>query len=54
MGEIGKLSRVWPEYTHTSIVFLTANGGYFDKMLGQTTRKNYMELRKLLAKRFKN
>ena len=53
MGEIGKLSRLWPEFTNTEIVFLTA---YNEKhnSLGQLNIEKYVKFRKLLAKIVKN
>lgn len=53
MGLVGVLSRLWPEYTNTKIVFLTAYQD-IDKDLGQLNYENYMKYRKLLAKVVKN
>ena len=53
MGDVGKVSRVWPEFTNTSVVFLTA----YDKdnnNIGQFDRNTYIKYRKLLAKIHKN
>ena len=52
MGEMGRLSRIYPEYTNTRIVFINAyNNG---SILGQYSHNNYIEYRKLLAKLGKN
>ena len=53
MGKVGVVSRVWPEYTNTKIVFLTAYGDY-NVDLGQLSREIYVKYRKLLAKITKN
>ena len=53
MGSVGVLSRVWPEYTNTKVVFLSAYTD-FDSVLGQMNREKYMKYRKLLAKIDKN
>lgn len=53
MGELGKVSRVFPEYTHTSIVFLNAYQAE-DKALGQMSATIYNKYRKLLDKKRKN
>ena len=52
MGEMGRLSRIYPEYTNTKIVFINA----YDKgsILGQYSLDSYLEYRKLLAKLGKN
>ena len=52
MGEMGRLSRIYPEYTNTKIVFINA----YDKgsILGQYSLGSYLENRKLLAKLSKN
>jgi 3-dehydroquinate dehydratase len=53
MGEIGGISRVWPEFTNTKIVFLTA---YSDKSskIGQFTYENFVKYRNMLEKNVKN
>lgn len=52
MGEMGRLSRIYPEYTNTKIVFINAyNKG---SILGQYDLDTYIEYRKLLAKLGKN
>ena len=53
MGTVGVLSRVWPEFTNTKIVFLTAYKD-IDLELGQLNREKYVKYRKLLAKIDKN
>lgn len=53
MGEVGKLSRLWPEFTGTKIVFMNAYGMY-NKDLGLMGLNYYEKKRKLLAKGFKN
>ena len=53
MGTVGALSRLWPEYTNTKIVFLTAYKD-IDLVLGQMNREKYVKYRKLLAKNDKN
>lgn len=53
MGTVGALSRLWPEFTNTKIVFLTAYNE-IDIELGQMNRENYVKYRKLLAKIGKN
>lgn len=53
MGEIGGLSRLWPEFTNTNVVFLTAYGENASK-IGQFTYENFMKYRKLLEKNVKN
>lgn len=52
MGAMGRLSRVYPEYTNTRIVFINA----YDKSntLGQYSLNTYIEYRELLAKLGKN
>ena len=52
MGEVGQLSRLWPEFTNTKVVFLTAYKG--SNKLGQFTYEKYTKYRKLLAKIVKN
>lgn len=49
MGEIGGLSRLWPEFTNTKIVFLTAYGENANK-IGQFTYENFVKYRNLLEK----
>ena len=53
MGTVGALSRVWPEFTNTKIVFLSAYKD-IDQELGQINREKYVKYRKLLAKIDKN
>ena len=53
MGKIGILSRLWPEFTNTKIVFLTAYRE-IDLELGQLNREKYVKYRNLLAKNGKN
>lgn len=53
LGELGKVSRIFPEYTYTSIVFLNAYAND-DKNIGQIGPKAYRKHRKLLAKSLKN
>ena len=53
MGTVGVLSRVWPEFTNTKVVFLTAYDGKTSK-IGQYTYEKYVKYRKLLAKIGKN
>ena len=53
MGEIGGLSRLWPEFTNTNVVFLTAYGENASK-IGQFTYENFVKYRKLLEKNVKN
>ena len=49
MGTVGMLSRLWPEFTNTKIVFLTAYKE-MDLELGQMNRENYVKYRNILAK----
>ena len=53
MGEIGGISRIWPEFTNTKIVFLTA---YSEKMskIGQFSYENFVKYRNMLEKIIKN
>ena len=53
MGTVGMLSRLWPEFTNTKIVFLTAYKE-MDLELGQMNRENYVKYRNILAKNGKN
>ena len=53
MGAIGGLSRLWPEFTNTKVVFLTAYGEKASK-IGQFTYENFVKYRKLLEKNVKN
>ena len=53
MGSIGILSRLWPEFTNSKIVFLTAYKE-MDLDLGQLNREKYVKYRNLLAKNGKN
>lgn len=53
MGEIGKLSRLWPEFTNTKVVFLTTNSENTSK-IGQFSYENFVKYRKLLEKIAKN
>ena len=53
MGTVGLLSRLWPEFTNTKIVFLTAYKE-MDLELGQMNRENYVKYRNILAKNGKN
>ncbi|MBR0038898.1 MAG: type I 3-dehydroquinate dehydratase [Lachnospiraceae bacterium] len=53
MGTVGVLSRLWPEFTSTKIVFLTAYKE-IDIEFGQMNREKYVKYRKLLAKIGKN
>ena len=53
MGTVGVLSRIWPEFTFTKIVFLSAYTD-FDRELGQMNREKYVKYRKLLEKIGKN
>lgn len=53
MGDVGKVSRIWHEFTNTRIVFLNAYVDE-DKSLGQFNRNIYLKYRKLLAKKSKN
>ena len=53
MGSVGVLSRVWPEFTFTKIVFLSAYTD-FDRELGQMNREKYVKYRNLLEKIGKN
>lgn len=53
MGEIGQLSRLWPEFTNTKIVFLTMDSKKANK-IGQLSYENYVKYRKLLEKIDKN
>lgn len=48
MGEMGRLSRIYPEYTNTKIVFVNAYEN--NSILGQYSLNSYIECRKLLAK----
>ena len=52
MGEMGRLSRIYPEYTNTHMVFLNAYDN--DNKLGQFSLDSYLQYRKLLAKEGKN
>lgn len=53
MGEVGRLSRLWPEYTNTKVVFLTTNSENASK-IGQFSYENFVKYRKLLEKITKN
>lgn len=53
MGAVGVLSRLWPEFTNTKLVFLSAYKD-IDVELGQMNREKYVKYRKLLAKIGKN
>lgn len=53
MGEIGRLSRIWPEYTNTKVVFLLANSENASR-IGQFSYENFVKYRKLLEKIVKN
>ena len=53
MGEIGRLSRLWPEFTNTKIVFLTAYAEKPNK-IGQLGCEDFVKYRKLLEKIDKN
>ena len=53
MGSVGVLSRIWPEFTFTKIVFLSAYTD-FDRELGQMNREKYVKYRILLEKIGKN
>ena len=53
MGKIGSLSRLWPEFTNTKIVFLTAYSQKANK-IGQLGYKDFVKYRKLLEKIDKN
>ena len=53
MGELGKISRVYPEYTNSVVVFIKNDNKTHD-ILGQTTKTEFFKCRKLLAKCLKN
>ena len=53
MGENGMVSRIFPEYTNTKIVFVSAYSGKHNS-LGQLDKNTYLKYRKLLAKRLEN
>ncbi len=53
MGEMGRLSRLWPEFTNSKVVFLTTNSEKVSK-IGQFTYENFVKYRKLLEKNTKN
>lgn len=53
MGEMGRLSRLWPEFTNTKVVFLTANSEKVNN-IGQFSYENFVKYRKLLEKIVKN
>lgn len=49
MGEIGVLSRVWPEFTNTRIVYLNAYDEDINK-IGAINKDDFVKYRKILAK----
>ena len=53
MGDIGKLSRIWPEFTNSKIVFLSAYSENANN-LGQFGRETFDKFRNILAKNGKN
>ena len=53
MGEIGKISRIWPEFTNTKLVFLSGYPKNAEN-IGQLTIENYPIVRNLLEKKCKN
>lgn len=53
MGEIGRISRVWNEFTLTKLVFISAYNK-IDRNIGQLTKNSYLLCRKALAKILKN
>ena len=53
MGTIGGISRIWPEFTNTKIVFLTAYGENTSK-IGQFSYENFVKYRNMLEKIVKN
>lgn len=53
MGEVGKFSRLWPEFTGSKIVFINAYGMY-NKDIGLMGLDYYEKKRKILAKGLKN
>lgn len=53
MGAVGRLSRIWPEYTNTNIVFLSAYNA-LDNNIGQMNYEYFVKFRKLLEKVLKN
>ena len=53
MGEIGRLSRLWPEFTNTKVVFLTTNSEKASN-IGQFSYENFVKYRKLLEKIVEN
>lgn len=53
MGRCGQISRLYPEYTKSKIVFMAPNGKKASK-LGQFDKTTYYKYRKILAKMLKN
>ena len=53
MGEMGRLSRLWPEFTNTKVVFLTTKSEKASNT-GQFSYENFVKYRKLLEKNVKN
>ena len=53
MGEMGRLSRLWPEFTNTKVVFLTTKSEKASN-IGQFSYENFVKYRKLLEKIVKN
>lgn len=49
MGEIGLLSRVWPEFTNTKLVYLNAYNNDINK-IGAIKKEDFVKYRKNLAK----
>lgn len=49
MGEIGLLSRVWPEFTNTKLVYLNAYDNDINK-IGAIKKEDFVKYRKNLAK----
>lgn len=53
MGTFGQISRLYPEYTDSKIVFMAPNGKKASN-LGQFDKKTYYKYRKILEKKLKN
>lgn len=53
MGDIGRISRIIPEYTNTQIVFLSCYD-HEDENIGKISLNDFNKYRKLLEKKLKN
>lgn len=49
MGDIGIISRIWPEFTNTKIVYLNAYSEDINK-IGAINKEDFVKYRKILAK----